>query len=87
MQGACVSAFCSLPLPGSWQTRQSKRMQGGGTAPFLQVSLALACKKWRWPLRQRREPPGSGAGLSRESQSVPRGRLSSQLYNNPVALP
>lgn len=34
MRGACVSEFCSLPLPGSWQIRQLQTGSGSGDSAF-----------------------------------------------------
>lgn len=57
MRGACVSEFCSLPLPGSWQTRRFQTGAGRGDSAFpasqfsscpQEVALAFTPQRAPW---------------------------------------
>lgn len=76
--------MCSILFPRSWQTRAPPNPCRERESAFPKSRVTLVHKK---PFLRCGEPLGSRVGSWRESQSVPRGRLSSLSHYKPVALP
>lgn len=87
MRGACVSEFCSLPLPGSWQTRRFQTGAGRGDSAFpasqfsscpQEVALAFTPQRAPWVrswAQQRKSKHAAGSSIIQALQQPSRAAL------------